>query len=115
MTGMSALPAQSGRRWRPVQFADGSPEFVLGLVALIVYPITMAMLRTFVGPEGLDLTPLQDVLGDPAFGRAFLNTLIVIVVAGGCALAIGSFFAWFDERTDATWVPSRPLRHSSRC
>jgi iron(III) transport system permease protein len=75
---------------------------VVALVALIVYPLVTAVVRSFVGPTGLDLEPLQAVLGDPAFGRAFGNTLIVIALAGTAAVVVGSIFAWLNERTDAS-------------
>ena len=58
------------------------------------------MIRTFVGPAGINLTPLRAILRDPSFSKAFLNTLIVIAVAGTSAVLLGALFAWLNERTD---------------
>ena len=104
-----AAPAQPGswpglrpgrRRLRVDLFAALGLPLVLGLLLLIVYPLATAVIRTFVGPAGLNLAPLQTILSDPAFSRAFLNTLIVIAVAGTSAVLLGSLFAWLNERTD---------------
>lgn len=83
-------------------FAALSVPLVIALVLLIVYPLAMALLRTFVPAGGPDLTPLQQVIQDPSFADAFVNTLIVIAVAGTAALFLGSLLAWLNERTDAS-------------
>jgi len=88
------------RRWRLDVFAVVGVPLVLALLLLIVYPLTTAVIRTFVGPTGINLAPLRRILADPAFSKAFLNTLIVIAVAGTSAVLLGSLFAWLNERTD---------------
>jgi ABC-type Fe3+ transport system permease subunit len=57
----------------------------------------------FVGPAGVSLTPLRAILRDPSFSKAFLNTLIVIAVAGTSAVLLGALFAWLNERTDGNF------------
>jgi iron(III) transport system permease protein len=88
------------RRWRLDVFAVVGVPLVLALLLLIVYPLTTAVIRTFVGAAGINLAPLRRILADPAFSKAFLNTLIVIAVAGTSAVLLGSLFAWLNERTD---------------
>ena len=88
------------RRWRLDLFAVVGVPLVLALLLLIVYPLTTAVIRTFVGPAGVSLTPLRAILRDPSFSKAFLNTLIVIAVAGTSAVLLGALFAWLNERTD---------------
>ncbi len=95
---LSSLP-----RVRLDVFAILGLPLVIGLLLLIVYPLATALGRSFVGRDGIDLAPLQALLRDPGFSRSFMNTLIVIAVAGSSALLIGSLFAWLNERTDASF------------
>jgi len=87
----------------------------VAVVILIVGPLASAIVRAFTTGGVLDLAPLQKVLVDPEFHTAAKNTGIIVVVAGTFAMALGSTFAWLNERTDArmgmfsTVLPLVPL------
>ncbi len=79
------------------------------LLALLVFPLGSMIVRE------LDLSSIRYVLGDDAFYLAARNTAILVAVPGVLSVAIGSFFAWVNERTDAkmgavsTMLPLAPL------
>lgn len=73
---------------------------------LIVYPTTRMFIRAFWKDGSLDLSAFDRMLSDPGLWPAVRNTVIILVVAGGLAMVIGSVFAWLNERTTAQlgWV-----------
>lgn len=95
--------------WSGRIFAVCCAALTLVLLALLVFPLGSMLVRE------LDTAAIRDVLGDDAFYEAARNTAILVVVPGVFAVAIGSFFAWVNERTDAkmgavsTMLPLAPL------
>jgi iron(III) transport system permease protein len=95
--------------WNGRAFAAFCAALTLLLLALLVFP-----LGSMIAQE-LDTAAIREVFDDPAFYRASRNTAILVVVPGLFAVAIGSFFAWANERTDAkmgavsTMLPLAPL------
>jgi iron(III) transport system permease protein len=96
-------------------FALLSIPLVLALLWLILFPLVTTVLRTFTSPAGIDIAPIQALLADPSFGKAFVDTGVIVLVAGAAALLLGALFAWLNERTDAslgvvsTMAPLVPL------
>jgi iron(III) transport system permease protein len=96
---VAAAPRPPSRR--PDAFAILGWPLTIVLSVLIVYPLGSTFVEAFTDSGGIDLTALRWVLDDPAFARAARNTGILLVTAGPLALAVGSLFAWLNERTDA--------------
>lgn len=73
----------------------------LFVVALIAYPMTLTLLRTF-APEGsLTADPFRQMASARGIGQIVYNT--IIYTSGTLALSsvVGIFLAWANERTDA--------------
>ena len=105
---MTRPPAEAARtpRLEPVRrldiFSALAWPLALGLLLLVLYPFAATLIRTFVVDGQFDLTPLGKVLSDEAFFQAARNTIVLLLISGSAALVIGSFFAWLNERTDAS-------------
>ena len=102
LRGSAPNKGRAGRRLRLDTFSLIGLPLVVALLLLIVVPLANAVIRSFTGPAGIDLSALNAVLADTAFGTAFTNTLIVIGVSGTSAIILASLFAWLNERTDGT-------------
>jgi iron(III) transport system permease protein len=95
----AAVPT-TGRRKFPV-FGLLTSIIVLGVVALIVYPAGLMLTRVFI-PDGVfDLSAFAQVLSAPWLWPTLMNTVLVVLAGGFCAILTASIFAWLNERTDA--------------
>ncbi|HWB37918.1 MAG TPA: iron ABC transporter permease [Rugosimonospora sp.] len=73
---------------------------VLGMAALVVYPIVRMIYDVF-GTDRFGDQQVSSVFSDPELWPAVLNTVVLIVAGGLGALLIGTILAWLNERTDA--------------
>jgi iron(III) transport system permease protein len=94
----------------------GISLLVAVVVALaILYPLVGAFVRGLFPGGSFASSAVVQLLTDPGFGTAVLNTVVLIVVSGAIALVIGGVFAWLMTRTDArlgfvsTLLPVAPL------
>jgi len=70
----------------------------LGMVVIILVPTLVTIVRALRDdPVGA----WSDLVGSRGIFAAVRNTVVVVVISGFCAIAIGTFFAWISERTDA--------------
>jgi len=99
MTLQAAAPT-IGKRKFPV-FGALTAIIVIGVVALIVYPTSLMLVRVFFPKGSFDLSAFAEVLSAPWLGPTLLNTVAVVLAAGFCAILTASIFAWLNERTDA--------------
>lgn len=91
------------KRRRPDVLAVISWPLTLALLATIVYPLILAFVDAFTGDAGFTIAPLRRLLADPEFFQALSNTGILLVTAGSLALIVAAVFAWLNERTDASF------------
>src|SRR5262249_24922203 len=91
------------RRLRGDLFTVLGWPLTIALLVLILYPIGTMLWRTFVPGGNLDLSPFRDLIHDPTFVTSCKNTLIIAAIAGPAAVAIGTLFAWLNERPDSSF------------
>lgn len=100
-TGFPAVATGPWRGARLVSLGGLSVLLLLGLMALIAYPIGDMIYRSFV----LEVTPGQGgviaALLDSDVLAVLGNTVLVVALSGALAMAIGAGFAWQNQRTDA--------------
>jgi iron(III) transport system permease protein len=79
---------------------------LVGLIAasvafLVIYPLARLLYSVFFSTGEFSTRGIGAAFTDPALGPALVNTAILIGVAGGGAVLVGSILAWLNERTDA--------------
>jgi iron(III) transport system permease protein len=84
-------------RWQP--FTLIAAALALGMSALILYPLGHVVITTFFTGSKFDAAPFRAVLATDIVGL-LANTATAVGLATLIAMAIGSLFAWFAERTD---------------
>lgn len=105
------VPSHSGRI-RP--FRAFSWIVILITVGLILIPIGRLLQTAFTSGDGL-LGSVVFVFTRPWLPDVLRDTVVVVVVSGVLAIIVASFFAWVQERTDASlgWfgnlIPLVPL------
>lgn len=102
-SGLSPVLAPIGRV-RPFGFAVGL--LVIAVGTLVLYPLLHMLWSLFFGGSEFEQGGITAAYNDPGLVSALKNTAILIAVAGGAALIIGTALAWLNERTDARlgWV-----------
>ncbi len=87
-------------RHRPLHSVTALVTLVL--CALLLYPLTIMVWRTFVlNGDVIGFSDLERVFTDSRTRSAIINTAIILFTAGPLALVIGGMLAWLNERTDA--------------
>lgn len=71
------------------------------IVGLIVYPIILTLISTFVQGGALTAAPFEKAVQARGFGTILYNTAIYTAGSLFLSCAIGMFLAWANERTDA--------------
>ena len=74
---------------------------VIAVVLLVSYPLIRLAIRALAPDGELDLSAFE-IFAEPWFPGMMRDTLLVVACSVTCAVLIGSFFAWLNERTDAT-------------
>ena len=102
--GGPAAPGPSRHRWSWLQrsgpFELLSTAVAVGFASLALYTLFRAISRLF-WDGGLDLTPMREVLALDGLGTVLSHTFLAVGASAICALILGSFLAWLNERTDA--------------
>ena len=71
--------------------------FLLIFLALfILYPLLMLLVDSFRGEQGFTLNVIKRVLNLERFQKAFKNTLVLGLITGFAATAIGLLFAYVE-------------------
>jgi iron(III) transport system permease protein len=104
MSGL-ASPAR-GRalsRWK-VPDALSSVTGVIAIVisAIVLIPLVIMVVRVFFPDGGFSLSAFTGAFG-LGVGTTILNTIAVVLASTAISLVVGSLFAWFTERTDASF------------
>lgn len=109
---MSTLTPPAVSR-RPLSGAANSRRLWLGgaiavvglltlvILALVVYPGLNTVVSTFAPGGHLTAAPFRSLFGSRGITTIIVNTVIYAVATVAVALAIGTGFAWLNERTDA--------------
>ncbi|MGN6488782.1 MAG: ABC transporter permease [Devosia sp.] len=97
---LPAAAAATGRRKFPI-FGLLTSINVLRVVGLIVYPAGLMLTRVFIPNGVFDLSAFAQVLSAPWLWPTLMNTVLVVLAGGFCAILTASIFAWLNERTDA--------------
>ncbi|MEW5422176.1 ABC transporter permease [Amorphus sp. 3PC139-8] len=88
---------------------------VLGVSALIIYPIAVMVWGAFGPNAAVREQGLLQTLIEANVVKVLTNTFIVVGAGGAIAMVAGAMFAWLNERTDAStgWfgeiLPLMPL------
>lgn len=70
------------------------------IAVLILYPLGRVLADTFVVDGRLNTAPFAALAAQSGLGTLLFNTAAAVGTATLCAVVIGSFFAWLNERTD---------------
>jgi iron(III) transport system permease protein len=91
---------------RPPLFDAVMLGLVIGVAALVIYPLISILGAAFLPGGKPNLGVFARALAQPGLLEVMLNTVVLVLASGILALALGSFFAWLNERTDARlgWV-----------
>ncbi|HRE00617.1 MAG TPA: iron ABC transporter permease [Ilumatobacteraceae bacterium] len=74
----------------------------VGVCLALLFPVGNMILRTFVrGDDRLAVGDVTGLFGDSGTLEAIRNTVIILLIAGPCAIGVGGLLAWLNERTDA--------------
>ena len=102
--GGPTAAAPTRHRWSWLQrsgpFELLSTAVAVGFALLALYTLFRAISRLF-WDGGLDLTPVREVLALDGLGTILAHTFLAVGASAICALMLGSFLAWLNERTDA--------------
>lgn len=89
------------RRSRPY-FAMLCAAVGLAVAALILYPLIAVLPQVFLDDGRVDLSAWRTAWSAPGIVSMLRNTAILVGAGTVLAVVIGSVFAWFSERTDAS-------------
>lgn len=88
---------------------------ILCMAVLVIYPIIRLLYAAFFNNAAFSTTGISQTFNDRELPTALKNTALLLVIAGGIAMLLGTAMAWLNERTDARWrwaagtVPVLPL------
>lgn len=79
---------------------------VAGIAALVIYPLLSILGEAFLPGGTPNLSVFERALAQPGLTEVIRNTVVLVFASGAIAIALGSLFAWLNERTDARlgWV-----------
>ncbi|WP_139053215.1 ABC transporter permease [Rhodococcus globerulus] len=86
---------------RPSAPAGVTVLVFVAMIGITLLPLVFMVGRAFFGEDGFSSAVIADTLAIPDLGKILINTLLVTVASGLCALVIGAALAWLNERTDA--------------
>jgi len=98
---IAAAPATAKGKPLPSIFGILTALIVIAVLFLIIYPISLMLLKVFFPNGSFDLGAFAEVLSAPWLGPTLFNTGLVVLAGGTCAMLTASIFAWLNERTDA--------------
>ena len=111
----TGLMGQSLPHRRALVFGPVVILLSLGVLVIVAYPLLAIVQQAFFPGRVLDLTAFGRVVADPDIYVAVWNTVLMVVLSGILAIAVGGALAWVNERTDArlawasTYLPLLPL------
>jgi iron(III) transport system permease protein len=79
---------------------------VVGLIVFVLWPLAQVFIEGFraaQGAEGFSLIQFERLLAQPMVARASRNTMIIGIVSGVLATAIGTLVAYTLTLTDVPW------------
>ncbi len=117
-SGAIALPRPSrvGSFFREMSPYRAAVSILAALIlGLVLYPLGRMLVRTIYADGQLQTDNFARVLTAPWLWNMIRDTSITVAVGGVLALLLASFFAWLNERTDASFgiagsiIPIVPL------
>lgn len=98
----AAHPAGPVRRRSRPYFAMACAAVGVAVAALILYPLIAVLPQVFLDDGRVDLSAWRTAWSAPGTVGMLRNTAILVGAGTVLAVVIGSVFAWFSERTDAS-------------
>lgn len=98
----AAHPAGPVRRRSRPYFAMVCAAVGVAVAALILYPLIAVLPQVFLDDGRVDLSAWRTAWSAPGTVGMLRNTAILVGAGTVLAVVIGSVFAWFSERTDAS-------------
>ena len=115
MTATTGFMKRSPPGRRALVFAPLVILLSVGVLVLVAYPLVAVVWEAFFPGRVLDLSAFSRIAADPDIYVSVWNTVVMVVLSGALAIAIGGALAWANERTDArlawasTYLPLLPL------